>query len=168
MRKRGAFTLVEILIVVVLLGVLAAIVIPMAGDSTTLAKGSAVAHDLQMLRRCILIYKSQHLEVAPGYPNGATDQAPTEQAFVNQITMSSNINGQTAPRGTPGFDYGPYLLRMPGNPFNNKSTVQMLGDGEEFPANADGSDGWIYKAGAAEVRADNIGADQSGKLYYDY
>ena len=99
-RKPSAFTLVEILVVVVLLGVVAAIVIPTASSSTTSAKESALAHDLQMLRRYVLVYKSQHLEVAPGYPNGATDAAPTEQAFVEQITIASDINGQTAARGT--------------------------------------------------------------------
>jgi general secretion pathway protein G len=168
MRKRGAFTLVEILIVVVLLGVVAAIVIPKAANSTTAAKDSALAHDLRMLRRYILIYKSQHLEVAPGYPNGATDQTPSEQAFVEQITMSSDVYGQTAPRGTPGFERGPYLLKIPVNPFNNKSTIEMLGNSEDFPAEADGSHGWLYKAATSEIRADNIGADRYGERYYDY
>jgi len=167
-KQAGAFTLVETLIVVVLLGILAAIVIPMIENSTTEAKDSALAHDLRMLRRYILIYKSQHLEVAPGYPNGQTNQTPTEQAFIEQITMSSNAYGQTAPIGTPGFDYGPYLLKIPVNPFNNKSTIEMLGDDEDFPAQADDSHGWIYKAATSEIRADNTGVNQHGKRYYDY
>jgi len=166
--KQTAFTLVEILIVVVILAVLAAIVIPQAGKATTAAKDSAIAHDLQMLRRYILIYKGQHLEVAPGYPNGATDQTPTEQAFVEQITMASNFNGQTAAKGTPGFDFGPYLMRIPKNHFSDKVTIEMLANGQDFPADADGSHGWIYKAATSEIRADNTGTDGNGKRYYDY
>lgn len=166
--KRRAFTLVEILITVVLLGVLAAIIIPMAANSVESAKDSALAHDLQMLRRYILVYKSQHLEVGPGYPNGAVDQAPTEQVFVDQITMSSNVRGETAPTGTPGFERGPYLSKIPLNPFNERRTIQMLGNDEEFPAAADDSHGWIYKAATSEVRADNTGTNGIGTPYYDY
>lgn len=168
MRKNRAFTLVEILIVVVLLGVLAAIVIPAIANSTTSAKQSALATDLQLLRRFILIYKSQHLEVGPGYPDGDTTAAPTEQTFIDQAALSSNPNGQTAPIGTPGFDRGPYLQKIPVNPFSNKDTVQMLGNGESFPAEADDSHGWIYKAATSELRADSTGANQDGKGYYDY
>ena len=168
MKRARAFTLVEILIVVVLLGVLAGVVLPLVAGSAISARESALAHDLNMLRRFVLIYTAQHLEVGPGYPDGDTTQAPTEQVFVDQITMASNSNGQTAAVGTPGFNRGPYLMRLPANPLNGLSTVQVLVDAENFPANADDSHGWVYKASTAEVRADNTGANDSGKRYYDY
>ena len=168
MAKARAFTLVEILIVVVLLGVLAAIVIPAIANSASSAKQSALATDLQLLRRFILIYKGQHLEVGPGYPNGNVTVAPTEQAFIEQATISSNVAGQTAPVGTAGFNRGPYMQKIPANPLNGKSTVEMLADGEDFPANGDGSHGWICKAATSEIRADSTGTDGNGKRYYDY
>lgn len=168
MRKVKAFTLVEILIVVILLGVLAAIVIPAIAGSTTSAKESALATDLQLLRRFILVYKSQHLEIGPGYPNGDTSAAPTEQAFIEHATISSKANGETAPIGTVGFNRGPYMQKIPVNPFNGKNTVQMLDDGGAFPADADDSHGWIYKAATSEMKADNSGANENGKRYYDY
>jgi len=168
MRKARAFTLIEILVVVVLLGILAAVVIPTVGNSTTSAKASALATDLQLLRNFIMVYKSQHLEVAPGYPDGNTGVAPTEQAFVDQAILSSNASGQTAAVGTPGFERGPYMQRMPVNPFNNLSTVEMLANGANFPANADDSHGWICRPDTAEIRADTSGTDSNGKAYYDY
>jgi general secretion pathway protein G len=168
MKKARAFTLVEILVVVVLLGILAAVVIATVGNSTASAKASALATDLKLLRNFILIYRAQHLEVAPGYPNGDITAAPTNQAFVEQATLSSNTIGQTAAIGTPGFGRGPYMQKMPVNPFNNLSTVQMLADGDAFPANADDSHGWICKAATAEIRADTSGTDSNGKRYYDY
>jgi prepilin-type N-terminal cleavage/methylation domain-containing protein len=168
MRKEKAFTLVEILIVVALLAILALVIIPMVSGSVTSARESAVAHDLNMLRRYVLIYAAQHLEVPPGYPDGDRTQAPTEQAFVEQITMSSDPNGLTAVIGTPGFPRGPYMQRIPVNPLNHKDTVQVLGDGDSFPPNGDDSHGWIYQPATAEMRADSGATDESGKRYYDY
>jgi prepilin-type N-terminal cleavage/methylation domain-containing protein len=168
MKRARAFTLVEILIVVVLLAILALVVILMVSDSVTSARKSAVAHDLNMLRRYVLIYTAQHLEVAPGYPDGDRTQAPTEQAFFEQITLSSNTDGQTAPIGTPGFPRGPYMQFLPVNPLNHKDTVQVLADGDAFPAAGDDSHGWIYKPVTAEMRADCGGSDENGKRYYDY
>ena len=168
MRKAKAFTLIEILVVVVLLGILAAIVIPAIANSSISAKQSALATDLQLLRRFVLVYKCQHKEVAPGYPGGDITGAPIEQAFIDQATLASNSSGQTAPIGTPGFNRGPYVMKIPVNPMNGKSDVQMLGDGDNFPADADDSHGWIYKAATSEIRADSSGADSSGKRYYDY
>jgi general secretion pathway protein G len=159
MNKARAFTLVEILVVVVLLGILAAVVIATVGNSTTSAKASALATDLQLLRNFILVYEAQHLEVAPG---------PTEQAFIEQATMSSNAGGQTAAVGTPGYERGPYMQKIPVNPFNNLTTIQMVADGDAFPANADDSHGWICKAATGEIRADTSGTDNNGKRYYDY
>jgi len=168
MKTARAFTLIEILVVVVLLGILALVILPMVSGSVISARESAVAHDLHMLRRYVLIYKSQHREVAPGYPDGDTTQAPTEETFIDQLTLSSNTSGQTAPVGTADFPRGPYLMKIPVNPLNHKDTVQVLADGDAFPANGDDSHGWIYKAATSEVRADCGGADQGGKRYYDY
>ena len=168
MSKARAFTLVEILIVVTILGILAGIVIPTVGNSGNSAREGVLRTNLKLLRRFVLIYKGQHIDVGPGYPNGNTADAPTEDAFVEQATMSSNTGGETAAPGTAGFNRGPYLERMPVNPFNNMGTVRMLADGDDFPANADGNNGWIYKAATSELRADNTGADSDGQRYYDY
>lgn len=168
MRKAKAFTLVEILIVVVLLGVLAAIVIPAFGNGATLARESTLATNLKLFRRFILVYTSHHLEVGPGYLNGNTGVPPTDELFRNQALLSSDIDGQTAPRGTAGFKFGPYLSKVPPNPFNGLDTIDMLASGEDFPAAADNSHGWICKPATGEIRADNTGTDGAGRPYYDY
>lgn len=168
MNKRKAFTLAEMLIMVVILGILAAVVIPTFASATTSAKDSALAQDLMMLKRMVLVYKAQHLEVAPGYPDGNTSEAPTEDAFLAQVTTASDSEGNTAAIGTPGFKYGPYMQRIPENPFNKLRSVLVLGDEEDFPAEADNNHGWVYKPVTQEVRPGNSGSDQAGKRYYDY
>jgi hypothetical protein len=82
--------------------------------------------------------------------------------------MASDAQGVTAAVGTAGYKYGPYMQKIPENPFNNLRTVQILADNEDFPADADNSHGWVYKPATQEARADNTGTDVSGKRYYDY
>jgi hypothetical protein len=115
-----------------------------------------------------MVYKAHHLEVAPGYLNGDDTADPTEDVFVAQATTSSNAHGQTAAVGTDGYKRGPYMQMIPVNPFNGKSSIQMLANGQDFPADADNSNGWIYKADTAEIRADSTGTDSNGTRYYDY
>jgi prepilin-type N-terminal cleavage/methylation domain-containing protein len=163
-----AFTLVEILIVVVILGILAAIVIPAMASCTGYAKDSALAQDLTMFKRMVLVYKAQHLETSPGYPDGDKTQTPTEEAMLAQVTSASNISGQTALVNSAEYKYGPYMEKLPQNPFNGLRTVYVLGNSEDFPASADDSYGWAYKPATQEVRPYNSGTDQTGKRYYDY
>ncbi len=166
MKTARAFTLVEVLIVVVILGILAATVITMAAGSTLSAKESVIATDLQLLRNFILIYKAQHLEVAPGYPNGPTS-TPTEQDFINQATLVSTSAGATAAIGTAGYDRGPYMQLIPANPLNdNKRTVKVV-SGTSFPL-ADNTTGWVYLPELSQIKANSTGTDDSGKNYYDY
>jgi len=168
MKRAKAFTLVEILIVVVLLGLLAAIVIPAFGGGAMSARESTLSQELRILQRVILVYKSQHLEAAPGYANGQTSAIPTEQTFLDQVLLSSNTSGQTAAVGTSGYNRGPYLAKIPANPINGLNTIQMLTNAESFPEAADDSHGWIYKAATGEMRPDCVGTDTNDDAYYDY
>ena len=167
-KKIRAFTLVEILIVVVILGILAAVVIPLASGSVISSQESSLGIDMQLLQRFVLIYKVHHLDIAPGYPNGQTSSTPTEKAFVDQATLVSNDLGQTDSIGTEGYERGPYMQRIPVNPLNKLRTIQMLGNSESFPDEGDNSHGWVYKASTGEIRPDSPGTDDNGKRYYDY
>ncbi|GAH74356.1 unnamed protein product, partial [marine sediment metagenome] len=65
---KKAFTLVEILIVVAILGILAAIVIPQFQAHSQEAKEAAAKDNLRILRNAIELYAVQHGGVPPGYP----------------------------------------------------------------------------------------------------
>ncbi len=167
MKNAGAFTLVEILIVVVILGILAATVITMASSSAISAKESVLATDLQLLRNFILIYKCQHIEVVPGYPGGVITATATQQAFIDQATLSSTSAGATAPVGTPGYERGPYMQMIPINPLNNGNRSVKVISGTAFPP-ADNSTDWIYLPELLAIKANSTGADSNGKSYYEY
>jgi general secretion pathway protein G len=52
-RSRGAFTLVEIMVVVIILAILAATIIPQFSGTTEEAKVSAAKHDIATLENCL-------------------------------------------------------------------------------------------------------------------
>ena len=63
--KKGGFTLVEILIVVIILGILAAIVIPQFTNASTDARKNSTTSLLQTIRSQIELYKLQHKDAIP-------------------------------------------------------------------------------------------------------
>lgn len=168
MKHRTGFTLVEILIVVVILAIIAAVALPRFSNASAMARASMLADDLRILRMQLEVYRGQHNGIPPGYPDGNRADAPTVEALVAQLTSTTNQIGQVGAAGTPGFRYGPYLREMPVNPLNNKTTVQLLADGENMPAEGDDSHGWLYKPATMEVRADSPGEDDVGRKYAGY
>jgi len=63
--KSSGFTLVEILIVVIILGILAAIVIPQFTSASTDARKSSLSTQLQSLQQQIALYQLQHNNAYP-------------------------------------------------------------------------------------------------------
>lgn len=160
------FTLVELLIVVVILGVLAGIAVPQFNSAGDAARINMLAADMRGIRTQIMLFKWQHGGVAPSYPDLDISKTPTAGAFVNHMTMSTTGDGATAAPGTAGFPYGPYLTMIPPNPINGKSTVQIVGAAQALTA--DNSHGWLFKPSIMQFKPDCTGSDQSGKPFIDF
>ena len=114
-----AFTLVEVLIVVIVLGILAAVVAPQlstASDDTNL---QTLTTNLQTIRSQLDLYKTQH--------NG---NLPALATFHAQMTAGTQADG------TAGSDFGPYLLEIPPNPFTGNATITHTSPGP--------TKGWYY------------------------
>jgi len=161
------FTLIEILIVVILLGILAAAVVPQFSGASDTAKANILAGTLRVVRTQISLFYGEH-SIAPGYPGLAGDSAPTAEVFVSQMTQATNDAGETAPEGTAGFEHGPYIRRIPANPVSTRDTVRVLGNDDDFPAEADGATGWIYKPATLRFKANCTGQDEYEIMFIDY
>ena len=150
---KRAFSFVESMIVVAILGILAAIVLPTFQDHTTSAKASTTKANLRILRSAIELYTAQHKGIAPGYPNDDPTQNPDKLVFFNQMVTA-----------------GRYLKKLPENPFNGYGHLQikMLANSENFPPQATGTNSWIYKPAAKTIKLDWPGTDSHGTPYYDY
>lgn len=167
--RKFAFTLVEVLIVVAILGILAAIVMPEVQGYTEKAKENAAKDNLRILREAIGRYAGEHNDVSPGYLNGNTSSTPSTGFVSAQLVYrATNTTGGLANFGTAGYPYGPYLLEIPQNPLNGKQTVLVIGNTTDFPTNATNTYGWVYKPLTKEVRLDSTGTDNEGDNYYDY
>jgi general secretion pathway protein G len=169
MARRGGFTLVEILIVVVILGILATIVIPQFSNASIVARENALKDDLRYIRTQLQVFRAQHLDVSPGYPGGVTTAAPTEAAFLDQMTHYSDQNGNTSATQSVVYKFGPYLGRIPENPVNGVATIKMIPNGTAMPApqaSEANQYGWIYKPSTQEIIANLTGNDSTGQTPY--
>ena len=142
-RSGLGFTLVEILIVVVILGILAAVVVPQFAGASETARSSSLKGSLQVIRSQLELYESHH----SAYPT------------LVQLGAAWNVLTQkTDAAGDPGTAYGPYLRNMPVNPFERSSTVAA--------APAVGV-GWVYDETTGRIfgvmqdaLADQLGVDK--------
>lgn len=119
---RAGFTLVELMIVVSVLAILAAIVIPKFTDASVMAQSSATMDTLRSTRTALERYKLDH-----------NDTYPDIDDLWDALTGKSDQDGTLNAAG----DYGPYIKVVPINPFTNSSTVEDFGSGTA-------TDGWEY------------------------
>jgi general secretion pathway protein G len=144
-----AFTLVELMIVVIIVGILAAVALPHLGGSTRDSAQASVAHTTRVVSNAISLYHLHH-GVFPGFPPG--QETPTEEAFVQQLTLYSDASGNTsATRNPAAFPYGPYLSRgIPVNPALGTNKVRIV----DLPDNG------TTKAIVAVTKADCLSLDE--------
>ena len=135
-NHRKGFTLVEILIVVIILGILAAIVIPQFTNASQDARKNSLTSQLQTIRSQVELYKLQHQDKLPNILTSGTGWT--------LLTQKTNVAGTVTSVGS----FGPYMQATPVNPLNNQSGV-IEGTGAASPTGA--TTGWVYDYGGTGV-----------------
>ena len=164
--KKDAFSLVELLIAVAIIGILAAAVMPRFRNHILKAKSSAAKQNLQTLRSVIELYAGQHDGLAPGYRLDISDE-PHWNFFVLQVIISKT-NSEGQPGSGSDYPFGPYLRSLPKNPFNKSASARIIANNKKFPTEASGSEGWIYKPATKQIKLNHSGTDIEGISYFDY
>ncbi len=139
---RAAFTLVELLIVVTIIGILAAAVIPQFTSSTDDAREGTLAFNEHELQKILNLYMVQHGGTAP----------MVVKASLPQLLSGTNVSGEIGASG-PSYPFGPYLQgsEMPMNPVVESNTV--LSVAKFPPAVKGGSAGWFYHEPTGQIMA---------------
>ncbi|HZW10854.1 MAG TPA: prepilin-type N-terminal cleavage/methylation domain-containing protein [Phycisphaerales bacterium] len=136
-RTRRAFTLIEILIVVIILGIMAAMVVPQFVNATYEASTKAAVHEVQKLRRAIEVYQVRNENLLPDVTPGA-----------------GTWGGLTR-------DAGEYLKSAPLNPYvgavNDNVIVYGVGPDPAYQT----THAWIYNPATGEVWAGGFDAEDN-------
>ena len=126
---RAGFTLVEILIVVVILGILAAIVVPQFTNASQEAVKGALQSQLQTINSQVELYRVKNTGTAPTLAAGEDNQ------------------------GWGDMVGGEYLKEIPINGYTRSGAVDTGTTADVDATNDPANGGWIYEADLVTVFA---------------
>ena len=150
-KKCQGFTLIEVLIVVVILGILAATVLPQFTSASDDAKESATVQNLALLRSQVQLYKFQH-----------EGRLPLAAELEEKLTSRTDIDGTTNPATG---EFGPYITgQLSPNSYNGLRTVKAASASPIPVGDVDQATGWIYNeaTGDMKINWNQPLVDQSG------
>lgn len=126
-RRPAGFTLIEILVVIVILGILAAVVVPRVMDQPDQARVTKARQDVQALVTALNLYRLDNF----AYPS--TDQG-----------LEALVERPAGTPAAPNWKAGGYVDRLPRDPWGNP--YQYLNPGlhgeiDVYSLGADGASG---------------------------
>jgi len=169
-RSRRGFSLVELVIVIVIIGVIAAIAVPRIASGGRGATEAALVADLKILRHAIELYAAEHDGMFPGAAtDGDGNGAKTAGATVSQLTRYSSQTGLVSDTFDATFRFGSYLLKIPPisvGPNEGDDSVVIDG-GNSPPLVTGGPEGWVYNPNTGQIVANTDAANAAGLRTYD-
>jgi len=149
LRRTRAFTLIELIIVIIILGILATLAMPQFISSQYEAEMATLRQNTALIRNAIHMYHAQHNFYYPGYYYIDGSQATTDEqkreAWLAQMFGWTNKEGVVAQAGDLRSDYpfGPYLQgSMPINPLKGNNFI-LARNGLIDPFGTD-AEGWLF------------------------
>jgi general secretion pathway protein G len=133
-RKQRGFTLIEIMVVVVILGILAALVVPQVMNRPDQAKVTVAKGDIKAIGAALDMYKLDNYSY------------PSTQQGLDALVEKPGGNPQPKNWNRDG-----YLKRVPKDPWGNEYQYLSPGTQGQFDLYSYGADG---KQGGSDLNAD--------------
>ena len=150
--RRRAFSLIEVVLVIVIVGVVAAIAVPRFSRAVEKTRIAAMMHDTRVLNKAIDYYRAEH-----------EDAPPTLDDIVAQLTQYTDVTGTTRSASMDpgqGAIYGPYVKQIPPLSFGpHEGDVAIAaadGAGAGEPVTFLDSQQWLHTG--------DLGSADSGRL----
>ena len=135
MKRRNAFTLIELLLVLVILAVLAAVVVPKFAGRSEQARITAAKTDISMIEGQLDIFEQD----CGRYPS-------TEEGVRALVEAPPNLpkwHGPYIKRGVPNDPWGnSYVYRYPGQ--HNANSYDLYSTGPDGREGNDDIDNWSH------------------------
>lgn len=137
LRRSRAFTLIELVIVVVIIGILAAIAVPRMSRGAAAATDSALSANVAQLRGALDHFYVEHNNTYPAIGD-----------LTKALTQFSDVAGaqfQTTKDEVKGIIYGPYIAKIPAVGAGPNRAAN------DFVATLGGAAGWVYDAATGTI-----------------
>lgn len=175
-KYNKAFSLIELVIVIVIMGVIAAIAIPRISSGSKNAGEAALRGNLQSVRNAIDWYYGDHNNTYPGATSDGTNAAKTSAAFVTQLSQYSNAAGAVSANKAATHPFGPYLrsgfpkLSVGTNAGKGGVAAEITIVDAATPIVVDTTDGagWVYNVQTGEFRANADDTGSDGQTYNNW
>ncbi|MFV0678930.1 type II secretion system major pseudopilin GspG [Ottowia sp.] len=121
-RRAAGFTLIELMVVLVIIGVLAALIVPNVLDRTDDARATAARTDVHNLMQALKLYKLDNLRF------------PTAEQGLQALVARPSINPQPT-------NWRPYVEKLPNDPWGRPYMYLNPGVQGEVDVMSYGADG---------------------------
>lgn len=144
----GAFSLVELVIVVVLVGIVAAIAVPRLEGQAQRTASKAVTYNVNRFQQALELYQVEH--------DGA---APDADDIAQQLTQYTDADGNVSAVKDNKHIYGPYLAAIPPVSFGPNKGNTAIGSAPGVNV------GWIYNPATPAIRPNGVAWRRSTRQY---
>lgn len=169
-RKDRGYTFVEVMIVVVIVGILAAIVLPVF-EHPQLREGreTALKINLTEIRLAIMLYGTHHDHYPAAVGDGCCP-AMSPRCFLHHLFGPTNEDGLAVP--TSGRSHGPYLMgsipECPVGPRIGERSIEFVDSPSKLAGSPTSTSAWKYNVQTGEFICNTTNLSLVGLAYCQY
>lgn len=145
---------------IAIIGVLAAIAVPRLSQGSQPAGIATAEANTARLQQAIDMYSAEHMGTFPGERGDGKNAARSPEAFVNQLTMFTDVHGNVAALRDGTHCFGPYihgdLPPISAGKFAGSNSVRITLANPHPNTVSLGGFGWVYNPSTGVIVANVV------------